>query len=292
MDDPRKIVWLASYPKSGNTWFRAFLTALLNPESPDIDINNLYQTTIASSRQLFDEMTGVSSADLKQEEIDRIRPLVYRQNAAEAGEILYHKVHDAWTVLPGNGPLFPADVTRAVLYFIRNPLDVVVSFAHHLSAGIDKTIGIMNNNRFALCQQTDRLPLQIRQQILTWSRHVQSWVDYSKLPLKVIRYEDMYYNGLETFKKAVSFIGFSPTDTEISKALKKSTFENLKKQEIDKGFREKNSRSESFFRKGVPGDWKNVLSKKQINQIVKEHKNFMERFGYYPLESTNWNIFK
>ena len=60
MDDLKKIVWLASYPKSGNTWFRAFLTALFNPGNPEVDINNLYQSTIASSRQLFDEMTGVS----------------------------------------------------------------------------------------------------------------------------------------------------------------------------------------------------------------------------------------
>ena len=79
MVDLHNIVWLASYPKSGNTWFRAFLTALLNPGSSDIDINNLYQTTIASSRQLFDEMTGISSADLSQSEIDRLRPLVYRE---------------------------------------------------------------------------------------------------------------------------------------------------------------------------------------------------------------------
>ena len=70
---PDKIVWLASYPKSGNTWMRAFLTALLNPEKSGLDINNMVPSTIASSRQLFDEMSGVSASDLLPDEIDRLK---------------------------------------------------------------------------------------------------------------------------------------------------------------------------------------------------------------------------
>ncbi len=98
---PDKIVWLASYPKSGNTWMRAFLTALLKPDKEGLDINNLVPSTIASSRQLFDEMAGVSASDLLPEEIDRLRPAIYRQNAMESEELVYHKIHDAWIRLPG-----------------------------------------------------------------------------------------------------------------------------------------------------------------------------------------------
>jgi hypothetical protein len=278
------IIWLASYPKSGNTWFRAFLTNLMSKSNQPADINDLFPSTIASSRQLFDEISGIPSADLTFSEIDKIRSEIYRLEGFESEEIQYHKIHDAFIKMPNGKSIIPASVTKAVLYFIRNPLDVAVSFAHHQGIDLDKTIQIMNDEEFAFCFHNDRLHNQMHQVLLSWSRHVQSWVDYSKLPLMVIRYEDMYYKGLETFKQAVSFVGFSPTNKEIYKALKKSTFENLKKQEIEKGFREKNSRSESFFRKGIPGDWKNVLSKKQINQIVKVHKKFMERFGYFPLK--------
>lgn len=280
MDDPKKIVWLASYPKSGNTWFRAFLTALLNPGNADVDINNLYPTTIASSRQLFDEMTGISSADLTPEEIDLLRPLVYRQNALESDEVIYHKVHDAWLILPNGEPLFPADVSKAVVYFIRSPLDVVVSFAHHLSTGIDKTITVMNTPDYSFCQRTDRLHNQLRQKLFTWSGHVKSWVDDSGLPVLVMRYEDMKTSPIETFAKSVSFLGLSYALHEIEAALDQASFARLKQQEEEKGFSEKSAGSASFFRKGVVGDWRNELSEEQVERIVETHGETMKRFGY------------
>jgi aryl sulfotransferase len=280
MDDPKKIVWLASYPKSGNTWFRAFLTALLNPGNSDVDINNLYQTTIASSRQLFEEIVGLSSTDLTSEEIDRIRPLVYRQNALESNEILYHKVHDAWTSLPSGEPLFPVDVTKVALYFIRNPLDVAVSFAHHLNTDIDRTIAIMNNPGYSFCQRSDRLYNQLRQRLLTWSGHVKSWVDESSIPLMVMRYEDMKEKPVETFSMSAAFIGLNYSCDEIGAALNFVSFSRLKEQEEEKGFNEKSANTRSFFRKGIVGDWKNVLTREQVNRIIEAHGETMKRFGY------------
>jgi hypothetical protein len=280
---PPNIVWLASYPKSGNTWFRAFLTNLLEKPDQQADINNLYPTTIASSRQMFDEITGIPSADLTASEIDLIKPELYRSEAAETGETIFHKIHDAFTLAPDGNPLIPVDVTKAVLYFIRNPLDVAVSFANHLATNIDKTIRIMNNNNYAFCGKEDRLFNQTRQLLLSWSRHVQSWIDESKLPILVIRYEDMHTAPFETFKRATGFIGIEATDEAISKAIEKSAFENLKKQEDEKGFREKNISSGSFFRKGKAGDWKNVLTENQVRQLIRNHKKVMRRFGYFPV---------
>ena len=70
MDDLKKIVWLASYPKSGNTWFRVFLSNLLSKANQPVDINNLFAAPIASNRQLFDEATGLSSSDLTADEMN------------------------------------------------------------------------------------------------------------------------------------------------------------------------------------------------------------------------------
>jgi aryl sulfotransferase len=278
--DIKKIIWLASYPKSGNTWFRAFLTALLRPDDPNPDINNMVPSTIASSRQLFDELTGVSSADLSPDEIERLRPRVYRQNALESDELVYHKIHDAWSLLPDGEPLVPGDVTKGVIYIIRNPLDVAVSFAHHLETDIDKTIAIMNNPGYSFCDRTDRLSNQLRQRLLTWSGHVRSWTKESGLPVLVLRYEDMSCQPVETFSSAVSFIGLKSTPMEIRTALDLCDFARLKKQEEEKGFSEKNARSASFFRKGLVGDWRNVLSDEQVNRIVQTHAEIMEQYGY------------
>lgn len=280
MDDLKKTVWLASYPKSGNTWFRAFITALLHPEEPAVDINNMHPATIASSRPLFDELAGVPSSDLTPAEINRLRPLVYRHNAMESDEIIYQKVHDAWSVLPGGEPLFPSDITKVVLYFIRNPLDVAVSFSHHLSASIDKTIAIMNNPAYAFCQRIDRLHNQLQQNLSTWSGHIKSWVDDSGLPVMVMRYEDMHEDPVNVFSRAVSFIGLKKDRKEIETALERSSFNRLKQQEAEKGFSEKSPNSASFFRKGIAGDWQNVLTKAQVKSIIDAHGEMMNRFGY------------
>jgi hypothetical protein len=279
----QNICWLASYPKSGNTWFRIFLSNLLNKSNHNIDINNLFPSTLASSRLIFDDISGIYSSDLTLNEIDKFRPEIYRHESMESNKTIFHKIHDAFVFLPDGKPLIPFNVTKAVLYIIRNPLDIAVSFANHLATDIDNAIKIMNNRKFALCHYEDRLNNQVRQRLLSWSLHVKSWVDQSKLPIHVVRYEDMYEDSFKTFKQATSFIGMDASNEDILSAIQKSTFEIFNMQENEQGFRIKNTSSKKFFRKGVPKDWKNHLSEKQIKQIVKHHQNIMERFGYFPI---------
>ena len=126
----------------------------------------------------------------------------------------------------------------------------------------------------------DRLYNQLRQNLSTWSGHVKSWTEDSGLPLLVMRYEDMKAGPVETFARAVSFLGLNFTLPEIEAALERASFARLKQQEEEKGFSEKSAASPSFFRKGDVGDWKNVLTREQVNRIVEAHGEVMERFGY------------
>ena len=276
----KRIVWLASYPKSGNTWFRAFITALFGENEETPDINALYPTTIASSRQLFDEVTGISSADLRQDEIDMLRPRVYRDEALRSDKIIYHKTHDAFLKLPGGVDNIPADVTLCAVYFIRNPMDVAVSFANHMAKSIDRAIEVMNDPDFAFCSREDRIYNQLRQRLLTWSGHVRSWTEQQDVPVVVLRYEDMLSNPLVTFKKAIDFMGLSCSIEEVEAALEQCTFEKLKEQEHEKGFHEKALRSPVFFRKGRAGNWKEELTQAQVNLITSHHGEIMRKFGY------------
>jgi hypothetical protein len=278
----RNIVWLASYPKSGNTWFRVFLTALCQEDIIDPDINELYETPIASSRQLFDEITGVFSADLQPSEIELLRPDVYRQNAMESDRVIYHKVHDTWSLLPDGQALFPSEVTKGVIYFIRDPRDVAVSFAHHLNVNFDRAIALMNNTNYAFCSRTDRLNGQLRQKLGSWSEHVKSWVDRSGLPILVLRFEDMKSLPLPTFTRAVKFLDLEYPQSAIEKAIELSSFDRLQKQEVKHGFRERSHAASSFFRKGIIGDWRNNLAPDQVERIIKNHAETMRRYGYFP----------
>ena len=149
---------MASYPKSGNTWFRAFLSSLLKEKESELDINDMERTPIASARTPFEDHTGLESSELTLEETELLRPYVYKEISEEAGETRhYMKVHDAFTKTGEGVWLFFPEVTFGAIYFIRNPLDVAVSFSYHNSSTIDHTIESMNNMDFAPVQKQENL---------------------------------------------------------------------------------------------------------------------------------------
>lgn len=273
------IVWLASYPKSGNTWFRSFISNLTAKDNEETNINKMKTDGIASGVELFEEATGIEASDLTADEIDNIRPEVYKYVAAEAKRELYVKIHDAYTFLKNNEPLIPEENSKAV-YILRNPLDVAVSLSFHLSCDIDTAIKAMGNNDFCFCGKTDRFHSQLRQRLLTWSNHVESWVDKAKLPVHVMRYEDMKNDPFETFYKAALFMELPCNEEKIDKAIKASDFKVLKAQEKASGFKEKPAKMNSFFRSGNIGDWREHLSEEQVKIIINDHKEVMKRFGY------------
>ncbi|HEX9079145.1 MAG TPA: sulfotransferase domain-containing protein [Desulfuromonadaceae bacterium] len=274
------IVWLASYPKSGNTWFRVFLNNLLAGGDEPADINDLKIAPIASARDIFDDGIGIEASDLSAEEIDLLRPRLYSHLAEETEGPLFMKIHDAYTLVADNTPLIPEKATAGALYFIRNPLDVAVSFAHHIGCDYDTSITyIARDDRF-FCGEPGRLHVQLRQRLLSWSGHVESWMDHPPFPVCLIRYEDMKLRTLETFTNAVRFAGLPHVHEQIRKALDFSSFDNVQKQECAEGFREKNPASVRFFRKGEIGSWREELTDGQAARVVRDHCKVMRRFGY------------
>jgi len=274
------IIWLASYPKSGNTWFRVFLTNLRGEEEGPVQINRLDSTPIASARSIFDDEAGIEASDLTFDEIDRFRPEIYEHLAEQAEETPFMKVHDAYTSNDNNIPLFPEEATAGAIYIIRNPLDVAISFAHHSGWDYDKAILRMADAKSAFCGKPKRLHNQLRQKLLSWSSHVKSWTEQSFFPVCVLRYEDMKLNSVETFEKAVQFSGLEYGREEILKALELSSFEELRRQEKEDDFKEKSPSSDMFFRKGKIGSWREELTEKQAEQVMHDHREVMRRFGY------------
>lgn len=273
------IIWLASYPKSGNTWFRTFISNLLKEKDEDVSINSLKTDGIFSSRPILDSIIGVESSNMTSEEIDRLLPRVYNHIAEKITRNLYIKVHDAYTYLPDESPVLGTCHARGI-YILRNPLDVAVSYANHSSRELDAVINNMGNENFCMCRQKAELPIQLRQILLSWSAHVESWSSAKGLPVHVIRYEDMKETPLETFRKAVEFIGLTYSDDQIEEALRLSSFDKLKEQEKQIGFKEKPSKAPSFFREGKVGDWKNHFTDEQSARIIAAHGDTMRKFGY------------
>ncbi|MFA6076270.1 MAG: sulfotransferase domain-containing protein [Negativicutes bacterium] len=276
------IVWISSYPKSGNTWFRAFVANMTNTGAKEFDINNLGSGWMI--KELVSSHYGYDVADLTAEELDNLLPDLYEQIARVEKNTQYIKTHDAYLTLPDGRPLIPNFRSR-VLHIVRNPLDVAVSFAHHRGSSIDSTIEVMNNNNIGLNLETDRYSPQLRQRFLSWSAHVASWLDVKALPVLVIRYEDMQLRPLEIFSLAARFVGLSDDQRAIENAIRLSDFKELRKHEQAAAFHEKPEALSNFFREGRIGGWRNALTSKQVSQIVNDHQIVMRHCGYLSVDN-------
>lgn len=275
------IYWLASYPKSGNTWFRTFLCNLREDGDAPADINDLATGAIASGRGWIDDVLGFDTADLTQDEIERLRPDVYRWSRHEP-EIGYHKIHDAYTVLADGEPLVSRDGTRGAVYLVRNPLDVAPSTANHLGCTVDEAITAMGDDEFGFLHDPARPASQVRQRLLSWSAHVASWIDAPGLRCEVVRYEDLLARPLETFTRAAAFLELPTDRPRVEKAIRFSDFAELKRQEVENGFDERPRRTASFFHRGEAGAWRDTLDADQVARVVADHGPMMRRLGYLP----------
>lgn len=276
-----KIVWLASYPKSGNTWMRVFLTNYRCNGNAPVNINELDGGPIASSRIWFDEWAGIEASVLSDSVIERLRPGVYRCMADESPHVLFMKVHDAWSRTDRGEALFPSEVSAGVIYILRNPLDMAASCANHWGASIEKAVANMCDAEFTLARSLGGLSDQLRQRLLSWSDHVRSWLNESGLRVHVVRYEDLRHAPEETFGKIVRFCGLPYDEARLRRAVAFSDFSELQRQEKAKGFRERSIRASGpFFRRGQTGAWREELPFELVEKLIAVHGPTMKQFGY------------
>lgn len=276
----KKIVWLASYPKSGNTWFRLFLTALLN--NGELNINEIKTNGIFSSREIFERFTDLDSTYLYEEEAKKMQGLVFNEMADfNSSDHLFVKVHDAYTFDGDGAPVVPDTCTRCAIYFIRNPLDIVGSMASHIDGSYDDVIKMLNDEHAHLNPQKNDLNIadQLIIPLHDWSRHVKSWTDHPPFPVMVLRYEDMLSDTYNVFRKAVDFIGLKAESSQIEHAISVSSFKQLQQAETETGFRER-VKTNKFFRQGKAGGWKTELNEIQVQEIVNRHREMMVHYDY------------
>jgi aryl sulfotransferase len=275
------IDWLASYPKSGNTWMRMMLANYFSETDEQHDINKPGVTNgIASSRTRFDEFLGVSSADLTPSEVRMLQPEVYRQIALRVRERVWLKVHDAQARLDDCGFLFPPDISSAVVYLVRHPLDVAVSLAFHDGhEDMARSVAFMCNPEASLSGPKS---LQLYQRLGNWGQHVQSWVDQHEIPVLVVRYEDMLADPGNALQRVLAFarpdITIDPARVDL--AVEHAAFGALQAAESARPFRETPAKAKRFFRSGKAGEWRKHLSTAQVRQMIDCHGAMMARFAY------------
>lgn len=281
MENKKNIVWLASYPKSGNTWFRSFISALRN--KGEVDINAISTEGIFSQKSGLEEYLDLDADEIPLSKMDQFKRISFKHQSNTSKEKCFVKIHDLYSLSKiDQQPIVPEESTFAAIYFVRNPLDVTISMANHNGKTLDETISkVICNEHVHLVRFGKHAHDQFQQYLGSWNMHVESWKKVTAFPVFFVRYEDLKNNPQDTFIRVLKQIEYEATEEEICSAIEATEFEKLKNQEAEFGFREKPKACKSFFNKGEVGQWKVQLNQEQTSIIKQFNEPMMREFGYW-----------
>jgi len=276
-----KIIWIASYPKSGNTWIRYLLGNYFFNQN-----NNLNADIISNLKKFhFDDKLFNSSSleGLKENPYDVSKYWIKSQENLKItnGNVVFLKTHNALVNI-NNNEFTNDNLSLAIIHIVRDPRDVLISYSKYRNKSLDETIKFMvSKNLSYVRKKNDPTEIEI---IGSWAFHYNSWKNgIKKIPRIVIKYEDLINDSYKVFFKVIKFLSklmnLEINDKKIKSSINLSQFENLKKFEELNLFLE-NQGKENFFRSGKYNNWIKELSYEQVKMIEDNFKAEMIDLGY------------
>ena len=251
----KKIYWIASYPKSGNTWMRAIVSSFIFNPDGKFNFSLLKFIEQFEKKKWFDFLSlnfnqNANFADIKfisKYWIEAQERIILEDNY----NMLYNffKTHSLNGIFDNN-QFTNSKISGGVIYLVRDPRDVAVSFSKHRGENIDATIDFMTNKSSMFPHDNNRIPTLLSR----WDYHYISWSKID-LPKLFIRYEDLITDTKETLIKVGNFLkkqlklDIDVSEKKINNIMLSTKFEKLKELEKQLGFSEATKNS-AFFRKG------------------------------------------
>ena len=276
------IFWIASYPKSGNTWLRALISSYYYSEDGKFDEN------IISRIGQFPEKRHFTSFDYDQNVVtDTARFWLKAQEKINLDKKLnFFKTHNAFGSV-NNNPFTDAKNSIGALYVVRDPRNVITSLKNHYELNTEQALKWMQNennyiydvHRFKQDGYSDF------QFISSWITNYKSWKVQKKIPIKIIKYEELLGETFIVFKDVIEFINKTSGNKEkinkdkLKNAVNSTLFDKLKSSEEKNGFSEAITSKTSnkkipFFYLGPKNDWRKILDdelKNKLNNIYKQN---------------------
>ena len=279
------IIWLASYPKSGNTWLRALLSSYLYSQDGKFDFDLLYKIDSFPSERFFKNYPD----KFERPEDTAKYWLTEQEKINQSKNITFFKTHNALCKINENR--FTNSInTLGAIYIIRDPRNVITSIAHHYQISKEDALNFMTDEKKGIFSKVDNRYLAF-QPLFSWILNQKSWVENKNFPVLTIRYEDLQFETFTTFKKVLNFINDltnskkSIDRDKAKEAIRNCDFEKLKKLEKEKGFAESITKKGSdekipFFNLGTDNNYKNLLDSKLLNKMNELFQTELVKYNY------------
>ena len=276
------IIWLASYPKSGNTLLRSILSSYFYSEEGDFNFENLYKISQFPAIDHFLRL-GVNIED----EAEVYKNFINAQNLInENRKAKFFKTHSRLCQMYGTN-FTDLKNTLGVIYIVRDPRNVVTSFAHHYNLNIDKaTEALFDEKRFMI--KTEK---NCSVSLGSWDSNYKSWKELEKKnKYLLVKYEDLIGKKKSTMLKIFKFLDkiglkLSIDMVKLNKAIKSTDFDKMKNLERKETFHEavvdeKTGKRKTFFNLGPGNDWRRLLDDKIKIKLEKAFEKEMIELEY------------
>ena len=277
------IIWIASYPKSGNTWVRSFITAYYFCENGNFDINKLNLIQDYPNKQFFKET-------VKKGEIHKHWDSS-QKNICNEKKVKFLKTHNSLVTAFGNDFTKPK-YSLGVIHIIRDPRNIITSLKnHHDFETYEKALTFMQDENKVL-EDYPHLKNYAKTNIInSWRINYQSWMSNKNFRRLTIRYEDMIENPQQTFEKLVVFINTlmrfkdKVDANKLGNAIQTTNFKSLQDIENQGKFSEnvyslKDNKKIKFFYQGPENDWKKNLDENMLKRMNEYYHNDLKFFKY------------
>ena len=272
-----KIFWIASYPKSGNTWIRSFLSSYLYTADGIFNNFDILDKIIRfESKRFFSNIADSKDILATPGNISKYWIKAQNQIVSNSNEYVFIKTHNFCGEI-NNNPFTSSKITKGFIYVVRDPRAVAVSFSKHTNESLDQVIDSMLSDKPRYAMNTGGYPSFY----YNWKINYFSWKKFSNLvPSLIIKYEDLFNN--ESFFKITKLLDelkiFKSDSVKTLNAITSTSF--LKMSSLEKKFGFEESGKNNFFYKGKKDHWKSILNLKQVKRIELNLEKEMKELGY------------
>ena len=270
------IIWLASYPKSGNTWVRSLLSAYYYSKNGNFSFELLKNIGLYPQKKYFDIKIN------KPGEINSYWDISQKKIISKKKKIIL-KTHNSLLALNGKNFTKP-EYTLGIIYMVRDPRNVITSLKNHYDLNYEQSLDFMLNEKKYIYDIREKNDYADFHFLSSWSNHYKSWINNNLFKKMVIKYEDLENDTFKTLKNLIIYINSlfqvneKIDEIKINNCIKTTNFEILKNKEKKEGFSEnvyskKINKKIDFFNLGPKNKWRKVVPKafhEKINNIFRK----------------------